>query len=71
MNKALDQARLEWVINHRELVHRVYELAASGDATAQSLRASIWERAHLTPRQVSFARAHIRDRLGVTIGDAA
>ena len=58
---ALDQARLDWVTKHLKLSHYVYELAATGDATATSLRDSIYSRAHLTETQINFARAHIRD----------
>ena len=57
---ALDQARLDWVIKHLKLSHYIYELAAAGDATAASLRDSIYSRAHLTLTQINFARTHIR-----------
>ncbi len=60
-SRALDQARLDWVTKHLKLVHYVYELATRGDATACSLRRSIYQRAHLTENQERFARGHIRN----------
>jgi len=57
----LNQARLDWVSNHLKLTHYIYEAAAGGDATATSLRDSIYQRAHLTENQIRFARSHIRD----------
>ncbi len=56
-----DQARLDWVTKHLKLTHYLYDLAASGDVTATSLRASIHDRAHLTENQIRFAKMHIRD----------
>jgi hypothetical protein len=57
----LNQARLDWVTKNLKLTHYIYELASAGDATAQGLRHSIHERAHLTENQIRFAKRHIRD----------
>lgn len=64
MSKALDQARLEWVCTHLELVHEIYELAHAGDPMALAFRKSIWDRAHLTETQLTSARQHVKMMTG-------
>ncbi len=61
MNRMLDQARLDWVTKHLKLTHYIYDVAAAGDKTAMSLRASIHQNAHLTENQIRFAAMHVRD----------
>ncbi len=60
-NRALDQARLDWVTRHLKLTHYIYDMAGAGDATAKSLQGSIRQRAHLTESQIRFAKTHIID----------
>ncbi len=60
-SRMLDQARLDWVTKHLKLTHYIYSAAADGDVTATSLRALIYQRAHLTENQIRFAMQHIRD----------
>ena len=61
MGGMLTQARLDWVTKHLKLTYYIFDMAASGDATATSLRGSIFQRAHLTENQIRFAKQHIRD----------